>query len=122
MSHVTFSLDDSPFREANSNYDNGFDIGANRVRSREAAHHLGVGALRHFLQVVLGARGDPLEEDLLRDAAAQRHAHAIEQLLLRVQELLLGQVLGVAEALAARDDRHLVRRSKQHQRKSSQYR
>ena len=68
---------------------------------------LGVGALRHLLQVVLRSGRDLFEEYLLRHPAAQRHAHAVEQLLFGVQILLFGQVLGVAETLAAGDDRYL---------------
>lgn len=71
--------------------------------------HLGVGALRHLSQVVLSARGDPAEEDLLRDSAPQSHAHAVQQLLLRVQVLLFGQVLRVAQTLPSGDDGHLCR-------------
>lgn len=71
--------------------------------------HLGVGALRHLPQVVLGTGGDASEEDLLGDAPPQRHAHAVQQLLLGVQVLLFGQVLGVTQALPPRDDGHLHR-------------
>jgi hypothetical protein len=73
-------------------------------------HHLGVGALGDLLQVVLGPRRDPVEEQLLRDSAPERHAHPVEELLFRVQVLVFGEVLSVAQALASRDDRHLEQR------------
>lgn len=78
----------------------------------EAAHlssHLGVGTLGHFAQVVLGASSDPAKEDLLGHAAAQGHAHAVQELLPGVEVLLPGQVLSVAQPFASWDDGHLAR-------------
>lgn len=71
--------------------------------------HLGVGTLSDLPQVVLGTSCDSSKEDLFRDAAAQSHAHPVQELLLGVQVLLLGQILGIAQPFAPRDDGDLVR-------------
>lgn len=57
---------------------------------------LRVGALGDLPEVVLGSGGDAAKEDLLGDPPPQGHTHTVQQLLLGVQVLLLGQVLGVA--------------------------
>ena len=69
--------------------------------------YLSVGGLCDLLQVVLSSRGDPSEEHLLRHAAAQHHAHSVQQLLTRVQILLLRQVLCVTQSLPPGNNGHL---------------
>lgn len=66
-----------------------------------------VGALGDLPEVVLGSGGDAAKEDLLRHAASQGHAHAVQQLFFGVQVLLLRQVLGVTQTLPSGDDGHL---------------
>lgn len=66
-----------------------------------------VGALGDLPEVVLGSGGDATKEDLLRHAASQGHAHAVQQLFFGVQVLLLWQVLGVTQTLPSGDDGHL---------------
>mmetsp|Transcript_4826 Transcript_4826/g.12696 ORF Transcript_4826/g.12696 Transcript_4826/m.12696 type:complete len:235 (-) Transcript_4826:1316-2020(-) len=66
---------------------------------------------RHLLLVVLRASRDVTKEELLRDAAAEHHAHRVHHLLLCVELALLGHVLCVAERRhAARHDRNLEQR------------
>lgn len=74
------------------------------------AAHLCVSALRHLPQVVLRSGGDATKEDLLGDAATERHAHPVQQLLLGVEVLLFGEVLSVAQTFPTWDDGHLKRR------------
>ena len=61
-------------------------------------HHLGIGHLRHFAQVVLRAGRVVVEEDLLGDAPAQRRAHPIEQLLGGQQVLVARHLHRVAQS------------------------
>ena len=64
--------------------------------------------LRDALHVVLRAGGDDVEDDVLGGAAAQRHAHGVGELLLRVQRHVTRQRLRVAERGAApRHNAHL---------------
>lgn len=74
------------------------------------AAHLCVRALRHLPQVVLRSGCDATEEDFFRDAAAERHAHPVQQLLLGVEVLLFREVLSVAQTFTTWDDGHLKRR------------
>ena len=62
-------------------------------------HDLGIGTLGDLPQVVLGARGDPPEEQLLSHVAAQHGTHAVKELLPCVQVLLPGQALGMLSRL-----------------------
>lgn len=72
--------------------------------------HLGIGTLGNLPQVILGTGRNSSKEDLLGDTATQSHAHPVQQLLLCVQILLLGQVLSIAQPLSTRDDGYLVSR------------
>lgn len=58
-------------------------------------------------QVVLGPRGDLPKEDLLGHPAPQHHTHAVQELFPRVQVLLPGQALDIAQPLTPGDDGHL---------------
>src|SRR5206468_9886078 len=61
------------------------------------------------LQVVGGPRGDAPEGDLFRDPAGEQDLHVVDQLLAGLQvAVLLRQVQGVAEGLAAGDDGDLL--------------
>lgn len=73
------------------------------------ALYLGVGALGHFSQVILGPCGDLPREQLLSHPARQHSARAVEELLTSVQVLLSGQVLGEAKPPAPGNDGHLQR-------------
>jgi hypothetical protein len=53
---------------------------------------------RHLLQVVLSSGGDALEEDLLSNTATESHAHAVDELLSRVEVTLLREVCGGKES------------------------
>ena len=70
--------------------------------------HLGIGDLRDLLEVILRPGCDFTEEDLLGHPTSQHHTHPIQQLLLGVQVLLPGEVLGVAQAFASRYDGYLA--------------
>ena len=86
------------------------DARAELVAHAEAHDHL-LGRGRDLLEVVGRARGDLAEDDLLGGAAAERHRHRVQQLRARGEELVLArQADGVAERLAAADDRDLVNR------------
>ena len=60
-----------------------------------------------FLQVVLCAGSDLIEEYTLGYAAAQHDTHAIKQLLLCEQVLFLGQILRVTQPFASGNNGHL---------------
>ena len=61
------------------------------------------------LQVVARAGRDIRAHELLGNAAAQEHGELVEHLAARLEEMVLGgQLHGVAERLAAADDRDLV--------------
>lgn len=68
-----------------------------RCTRARARTHLCVGHLCDLFQVVLRARADASDHHLLGRAAAQRGAHAVQQLLLGQQQVLVGQVLGLGE-------------------------
>lgn len=68
------------------------------------AADLSISTLGDLSQVILGSSGDPPKEDLLRNPSSQGHTHAVQQLLLGVEVLLLGQVLSVTQTLTPRDD------------------
>ncbi len=67
--------------------------------------------VRHLgdpLQVVLCTRRHAAEDDLLGNASADGHGHAVDERLTGVQVALLGEVLRVAQCREpARHDRHL---------------
>lgn len=69
--------------------------------------HLCIGRLGDLPQVVLGTSGDPPKEHLLRDTAAQHHAHPVKKLLAREQVLLLREVLRIAQAFPSGNDGNL---------------
>jgi hypothetical protein len=78
---------------------------ANLLRHAPLADH-GGGHLCDFAEVVGRARGHRVEVEFLGDAAAERHGHAVHELV-DVHEVCvtIGQVLGVAESpLPAGDD------------------
>lgn len=52
--------------------------------------YLCVGHLRHLLEVVLRACADATDHDLFRCTPTQRSTHAVQQLLLRQQQVLIG--------------------------------
>jgi hypothetical protein len=61
-----------------------------------------------LLEVVLSSSRDPSEEDLLRNATAEGHAHAVGELLGGVEVALLGEVLSVSKSSdTTGDDRDL---------------
>lgn len=74
-------------------------------------HHHGR-HLRDFAEVVARARGHGFEVELLGDAAAQRHGHAVHELVdVHQVGVASGEVLRVTEgALAAGNDGHLEER------------
>ena len=81
-------------------------LGGHAVLRDHGAGHLG-GAL----QVVAGAGGHIVAEDLLGDAAAHEHRQLVAHLAHRVEDLvLLGDGQGVAQRAAAADDADLVHR------------
>src|SRR5262249_35399602 len=84
--------------------------GAHLVRHAPLAHHLA----RHLgglLEIIAGARGLLLEDDLLGGAAAQEDSDLVDEELLGVAVTVVGgQLHGQAEGPPARDDRHLVER------------
>jgi hypothetical protein len=74
------------------------------------AHHL-ARQLGRALDVVLRARRDVADHQLLGHAAAEEHAEVREDLpALQAVRVLLGELHGEAERHAARDDRHLMQR------------
>jgi len=70
-------------------------IRLDQIRSGHITPHLRVRHLRDLLQIVLRPRGDLPDHHLLGCPAPQRGAHAVEQLLLGEQQVLVGQVLRV---------------------------
>lgn len=72
-----------------------------------ATSDLCVGTLGDLAEVILSPGGDASEEDLLGDASSQSHTHAVQKLLLGVQVLFPGEVLGITQALPSWDDGHL---------------
>lgn len=71
---------------------------AARIKRYNRVLTIGAHFKRHpgdLLQIVLSTCCDLAKEDLLGDTASERHAHAVGQLLRRVQVAFLGQVLCV---------------------------
>ena len=86
------------------------DARAELLAHPEAHHHL-LGGRGDLLDVVGGAGGDLVEDELLGGAAAHRHRDLLEQRLARGQVAVLGRQRDrQAERLAARHDRDLVHR------------
>lgn len=83
----------------------------NLLRHAPLGHHHG-GHLRDLAEVVRRTRSDGFEVEFLGDAAAQRHGHAVHQLVdVHEVRVAVGEVLCVSEgALAARDDGDLEER------------
>ena len=88
---------------------------AEHLRAQLLAHaqardHL-ASQLGGALKVVARARRDVRAHELLCHATAQEHGELVEHLATRLKEIVLGRQLhGVAERLAAADDRDLVHR------------
>ena len=76
------------------------------------------GDVRRFLQIVLGASRDILEDDLLRHPPAKQHTQTTLQLRACHQVAVFrGQLLGIAQGgHATRNDRHLANRVAMRQR------
>lgn len=72
-----------------------------------ATSDLCIGTLGDLAEVILSSSGDASKEDLFGDTSSQSHAHAVQKLLLGVQVLFPGKVLGVTQALPSWDDGHL---------------
>ena len=84
------------------------DLGAQLLAHAVAGNHL-ARDLGGALEVVARAGGDVPAEELLRRAAAKEHGDLVQHLVARAQEVvLLRHLHGVAQRLAARDDRDLV--------------
>ena len=84
------------------------DLGAQLLAHAEARDHL-ARDLGRALEVVARTGGDVGAEQLLGRAAAQQHRDLVEHAVSGLQEVvLLGQLHGVAQRPAARDDRDLV--------------
>ena len=84
------------------------DLGAQLLAHAVAGDHL-ARDLGSALEVVARAGGDVTAEELLCRAAAQQHRNLVQHLVARAQEVvLLRHLHGVAQRLAARDDRDLV--------------
>lgn len=81
-----------------------------RATHGKGAPYLGIGALGDLPQVILSPSGDLPKEQLFSHPATQHHAHAVKELLPRVEVLLTGKVLGVPKSLAPGDDGHLQER------------
>ena len=86
------------------------DLRAQSVAHAQARHHLA----RHLggaLQVVAGASGDVVAEQLLGSAAGQQHGNLVQHAVARAEEVvLLRQLQRVAQRLSAADDADLVHR------------
>ncbi len=81
-------------------------VGAHAVVGNHGAGHLG-GAF----QVVRGARGDVLAEQLFGNTATHEHGQLVAHLVAAVQHLVLvGDGKGVAQRAATADDRDLMHR------------
>lgn len=82
---------------------------------REGRAHLCIGRLCDLPQVILGPRGYPAKERLLRHSTSQHHTHPVKKLLAGEEVLLLRQVLRITQAFPSRNDRHLwVKGEKKH--------
>ena len=82
-----------------------------KLLAHAVAHNHAAGHLRGALDVVGGAGGDVVAEELLGGAAAQHHGKAVEHGVARLQEVVLvGHRKRVTQSLAAGDDADLLDR------------
>lgn len=72
--------------------------------------HLCIGRSSNLLQIILCSSGYSIEENALSHTATQHHTHAIKELFLGKEELLLGEVLGITKSFSSRNDGNLEKK------------